>query len=410
MGSVRTGDGIDGLPVPSYPSSNHNGLLAPSPLPTVIRHPNGHYRALTAKSINTGRLLPLNRAGEFDRRIAEIEKMVAISLYRGNLHRVPELPRRWLMPPRTISVRDFRSLLEKRSRSLARLQPSETAAEATGNDEELKLESADEEGMGDNGCLKPDRGLVDSSVASVEEAAEKDGVVAAVVGIEGGKEIEAVVGPSSSGAAKSADNCEKGDPEAAPNNGIDDIELRKNDLEKKLVVLNDKKHHLVQMLKQILNAEEELKKRSSAQLSSVRASFPSPADPSVETGSAMKATIPRMTVDVNFGGVTNGGKESEEFPSHSVQAHRPSPSSTSPFNRPMHGFFQNSANVSQGISSSASLGSMTASPSRFAPPGHPGQLMVSLSGAPFLASSPSPSPAGSGGASSIFRDAHLTSP
>ena len=47
--------------------------------------------------------------------------MVAISLYRGNLHRVPDVPRRWLMPANRISLKDFRSLLSRRSAALSRL-------------------------------------------------------------------------------------------------------------------------------------------------------------------------------------------------------------------------------------------------------------------------------------------------
>lgn len=49
-------------------------------------------------------------------------KMVAISLYRGNLHRVPDVPRRWLMPSPKISLKDFKSLLARRSKALSRLR------------------------------------------------------------------------------------------------------------------------------------------------------------------------------------------------------------------------------------------------------------------------------------------------
>lgn len=49
-------------------------------------------------------------------------KMVAISLYRGNLHRVPDVPRRWLMPSPKISLRDFKLLLARRSNALSRLR------------------------------------------------------------------------------------------------------------------------------------------------------------------------------------------------------------------------------------------------------------------------------------------------
>lgn len=48
-------------------------------------------------------------------------KMVAISMYRGNLHKVPDVPRRWIMPDRNLSFKDFKSLLHRRRRALSRL-------------------------------------------------------------------------------------------------------------------------------------------------------------------------------------------------------------------------------------------------------------------------------------------------
>lgn len=62
-----------------------------------------------------------NRYGE---EISESRKMVAISLYRGNLHRVPDGPRRWLMPTPKISLKDFKTLLTRRNRALLRLRGS----------------------------------------------------------------------------------------------------------------------------------------------------------------------------------------------------------------------------------------------------------------------------------------------
>ncbi|GAA0167458.1 hypothetical protein LIER_22388 [Lithospermum erythrorhizon] len=47
--------------------------------------------------------------------------MVAISLYRGNLHKVPDVPRSWLMPARKISLKDFKTLIRRRNRTLSRL-------------------------------------------------------------------------------------------------------------------------------------------------------------------------------------------------------------------------------------------------------------------------------------------------
>lgn len=45
--------------------------------------------------------------------------MGALSLYRGNLHRVADIPRRWPMPPRAISLAQFRHLLRKRNLAIA---------------------------------------------------------------------------------------------------------------------------------------------------------------------------------------------------------------------------------------------------------------------------------------------------
>lgn len=59
--------------------------------------------------------------------------MVAISLYRGNLHRVPDVPRRWLMPTRKISLKDFKSLLHRRSQALTRLRSSTNGIATTSN-------------------------------------------------------------------------------------------------------------------------------------------------------------------------------------------------------------------------------------------------------------------------------------
>ncbi|KAI3736757.1 hypothetical protein L2E82_26742 [Cichorium intybus] len=48
--------------------------------------------------------------------------MVAISLYKCNLHRAPNPFRQWLMPTPEISLKDFKTLLHRRSRALSRLQ------------------------------------------------------------------------------------------------------------------------------------------------------------------------------------------------------------------------------------------------------------------------------------------------
>lgn len=59
--------------------------------------------------------------------------MVAISLYRGNLHRVPDVPRRWLMPTPKISLKDFKSLLTRRSIALSRVRSTLPATSSNPN-------------------------------------------------------------------------------------------------------------------------------------------------------------------------------------------------------------------------------------------------------------------------------------
>nr|DAD23588.1 TPA_asm: hypothetical protein HUJ06_025051 [Nelumbo nucifera] len=77
--------------------------------------------------------------------------MVAISLYRGNLHRVPDVPRRWLMPIPRISLKDFRILLCKWEKAQSRI--SSTTAPTSSNPNP-NLDFKQEEGVGDSGCSK----------------------------------------------------------------------------------------------------------------------------------------------------------------------------------------------------------------------------------------------------------------
>nr|CAD1818379.1 unnamed protein product [Ananas comosus var. bracteatus] len=168
-------------------------------------------------------------------------------------------------------------------------------------------------------------------------------------------------------------------------------EESKGELENKLQVLNEKKHNLVQMLKQILNAEEEVKRRT--MLSSV--------------------TMP-LHVEVNFGGDSAG--ESDAAPSHSShgrqlhQIHSTSPSASS-LNRPVFGSLQQNSNPSRGLGAHPSTTyAASNSPSGFPLMGqlaHAASLPLSSPGAQFTASSPSP--AGSGGGSSFCRNSRTSS-
>lgn len=47
--------------------------------------------------------------------------MVAISLYKGNLHKVTSVPHRWPSPAPKISLKEFKILLRRRARALSRV-------------------------------------------------------------------------------------------------------------------------------------------------------------------------------------------------------------------------------------------------------------------------------------------------
>lgn len=59
---------------------------------------------------------------EKSRKRRERREMVALSLYKGNLHKVPDVPRQWPIPAPTISLKDFKNLLRRRNRALSRLR------------------------------------------------------------------------------------------------------------------------------------------------------------------------------------------------------------------------------------------------------------------------------------------------
>lgn len=59
--------------------------------------------------------------------------MVAISLYKGNLHKATDVPRRWPSPAPKISLKDFKILLRRRARALSRLGTSQSDVATTSN-------------------------------------------------------------------------------------------------------------------------------------------------------------------------------------------------------------------------------------------------------------------------------------
>lgn len=217
--------------------------------------------------------------------------------------------------------------------------------------------------------------LVDSSAVVVEPKVEV---------LENDQKLEVPVNPS---------GLETSNKEDAPD------KQKKKEIEDKLQVLNMKKHGLVQLLKQILNAEEELKKRS-MQGMAVRPSLPLQVDTTNDTGSMTKLNTPRMGSDGNPIGEVDGDGGDDASNQNTLSRNLLRMSSSSPSSDSQ--LRKTPYNVVP--LSSRSVG-VTVSPSRFAPPGQQGQPsnlpLMSLSGTNFVASSPSP--VASGG-TSAFRD------
>ncbi|KAI9174702.1 hypothetical protein LWI28_021556 [Acer negundo] len=349
--------------------------------------------------------------------------MVAISLYRGNLHRVPDVPRRWLMPTPKISLKDFKTLLCRRNRALSRVR-STAPAEITVNPnpnpkpnsnskpqpepEKPSLpppQPQSESKKADDGEVKDDNAKIEDANCLVKRVAEASvSPEKAVCSEDVDGRLQAVkVEEEQTEPMNPKQTSEKVEM-------LDEKEKRKKEVEERLQTLNAKKHDLVQALKQILKAEEELKRRS-VQGMATRTPGPLQVDTTNDSGLMTRlANTPRTGSEANLGGDVEG-VENEDASNQNTQSRHMlrmssmSPSSESPLRRPA--FFQHNVVPHP---SRASLGAI-GSPSRFAPTshqGHPGNLpAVSVSGTNYIASSPSP--AASGG-TSVFREARQPSP
>ena len=320
--------------------------------------------------------------------------MVAISLYRGNLHRTPDVPRRWLMPNPKISLKDFKTLLARRSKALSRSQPTTSSnpnpnllsnasqpQPSTSNQRQSQL------------CNQPD------SQKPIHQSDFKNAA--------------ALEKPLDDAAATSIDK-HTDDPVIGNEDLNNDKEKRKKEVEGKLQVLNAKKHNLVLVLKQILNAEEELNRRNNVQQQGVSLpgpSVPLKSDGTNDTSSGTRYMAMRLGCEGNLVGDMDGG-EADDSTNHNMQHSRQvlqtssmSPSSESPLRR--------TPSVQQNTVSNPARASFpaTSSPSCFANSGQQGNPInipsVTVSGTSYIASSPSP--AASGG-TSVFREARHPSP
>ncbi|XP_047954207.1 uncharacterized protein LOC125200591 [Salvia hispanica] len=343
--------------------------------------------------------------------------MVAISLYKGNLHKVTGVTHRWPSPAPKISLKEFKILLRRRTRALSRVAtvsnpnpspaPAQNSNHSCGNfDSNHVRNTATGIGDVDNLCSNSDsivkehfmkgEGEEEVDEISIDGGGkgclvEKDNVLAVK------EDAETVMNDGAPGVPLNK-AVEKVDME----NAAIDVDKRTKEVKEKLEVLNEKKHSLVQVLKQILSAEEHLKRQNCAQGMPSRPPLPLQVDNTTDSGSMIKVNTPRIGKDVNHCGELEGG-EADGVSNHNVHSrHLVRTSSSSPCSDS-----QQRKPVSNTVPHSYRTTIVVAgSPSRFTPAVQ-GPPSVSLSGASYIASSPSP--AASGG-TSVFRDGRLPSP
>lgn len=313
--------------------------------------------------------------------------MVAISLYRGNLHKVPDVPRKWVAPTPTISAKDFKILLHRRNKALARLH----STSPSNPNQELQILHHNQ------AQAQPHYQTPQVNVSNINELLNLDDDRKEFDGgddkTNGPEVIELNLGDD-----------EVKDFDVNPSSEMNGKKERKREIEEKLKILNAKKHELVQSLKQILNAEEQLKRRSSEQGIAIQPPVSLQVDVRFDSGS--RHLTPRIGSD----GILRDGEGREAYDASNYNIHprnflrmsSVSPSSDSPHRRSFHSAVPPVSRATLGPS---------VSPSRFAPTGQQGNSAslptVSISGTNYIASSPSP--AASGG-TSVFKDGrHVSS-
>lgn len=391
--------------------------------------------------------------------------MVAISLYKGNLHKVPDVPRTWLMPQRKISLRDFKTLVRRRNIALSRNVSSAVAGTTTitTTTTTVVLTVSDNpnpnpNNNSDTGIREPESEVLllkeegeegEEEEEEVEEGNTKKPVAKAEVdqeaGAERGSELEGGAGPGKltdlvaveikpqvedhntvvenevkivlEDCQVKMDGKKDGEILLQPNIEVQEsnkmtaessIDNRKKDVEEKLRILKEKKHGLVQVLKQILNAEEELKRRSTQGMTG-RSSVPLHVDIPNDTGSVTRLATPRMGSDGILtgeeGGEPDGMSNHQNADGlHSLRLSSQSPSSDFQNKKPANNVIPNSARTGLGLIGSPSCFAVTPTVQQ----GHPSNLpTLTVSGTSYIASSPSP--AASGG-TSVFRESQIPSP
>ncbi|XP_024515837.1 uncharacterized protein LOC9661761 [Selaginella moellendorffii] len=173
-----------------------------------------------------------------------------LCLYKSGVHKILGLPRRWVLPKPSISLPAFKKALELRDKALA--ATTAAAAVASSAHEECSDESSrkrkrvdatdEEEAPAKQICVADDKeafGEQDSSDLDPQQQAPPE------------------VQPKED----TSHNVENGSTYAA-DPVLQERAKRKEELEEKLKTLTSEKHRLVQLLKQILTNEEEMKRRA----------------------------------------------------------------------------------------------------------------------------------------------------
>ncbi|MCL7042827.1 hypothetical protein MKW94_005115 [Papaver nudicaule] len=278
--------------------------------------------------------------------------MVAISLYRGNLHKAPDAPRKWLMPRRNISLKDFRLLSRKRDKTLSTkitTSLTDTAIVPVPNPKNPNLYTNPNPNLENLIEVKEDEEEVKQHPTGVDDAQchiAKEEVDELVLSVDVKSEELLETDP---GLKNGVDGTSQEQP-TTPNVCINvdlptEKEKKKRELEEKLEVLNGRKHNLVQMLKQILNAEEEMKRRNNALASGIRPPAPLQVETS-DLGSPRQA-VTRAGLEANHCGDLEGESEDHSPQNahvrHFQRMRSTSPSGSSPRRKSSHSSFQPSA-------------------------------------------------------------------
>ncbi|XP_057806349.1 uncharacterized protein LOC131021255 [Salvia miltiorrhiza] len=361
--------------------------------------------------------------------------MVAISLYKGNLHKLTDAPHRWPRPTPKISLKEFKILLRRRARALSRLRTSDSDLATTSNPNPSPAPVSDPNSNPSCGNFDPSSArnaigggnhvdilcstsglVVKGDLKKKEGEKEEVGKEADEISIEGEGSLRKLVDKDNAlaveGEKEDAENVKNDGRAEVPvnkaveiinmENATSDTDKRSKEVKEKLEVLNEKKHSLVQVLKQILSAEEHLKRPNCVQGMPSRPPLPLQVDNTTDSGSMVRVNTPRTGKDGNPCGDMEG-VEADDVSNHNTHSrHLVRTSSTSPSSDS-----QQRKQVSNSVPHSYRTTLVVAgSPSRFAPAAQ-GPPSVSVSGASYITSSPSP--AASGG-TSVFRDGRLPSP